>query len=1050
MKDSKFVVFYQLAKLSKCRSTSTGLILLTSFSTLLILGDVYFLDSLKQMKNSRNSFLLLYLISLGYLPLMVLSIWMNSRIALQHLQKIKESNLLLECISNISTRVLFIPLEYFIFPAKIILFSLIISDNEIMHQVENSLGYTGKVMTYGYSFFDVLICFMTTLFKVKILRIASTEQDFFYKDYSNFEVYMTIAITILGAINTSYILTSSIGDDFEMYYRLCKFPVYLALIYNFFSQMPFVLELTELYYYAALLAPSILSVISIAYSKSHQYQLLIFCVLFPMLLGVGKVLLKNFMNNINYTKTKVSLLNKRIYRRRVAVDSKLSISNFESNSEIFGHIYACKLLHCPCHELYNKFIHSKKKMISVKRATEEISIKSELGELFKQPNKNLEISSQEKIIRLTEATFMEHAFRGQTRPIEDNLLKCRWSIKYNLRLFQVLDTLKELKHSQKSMPQSFGLYCIMIEFQSRLSKIYKNKELYLNTIYVQYDNNEREIEKITIDGVDIVRALKIKNRLTKLTQKVKASFQHCLEFNEFLAQKIDALSRVHELASKSYYLAIECDRYFLKIIRTAYQNEHLHLGVYYFYLMNCRNYYSTSTELYKLFKNKLNKLIHLSDEKSLELTDQNLLYNSLIFLVDTEKQCFGKILDVYGDCSYLELSPDNLVGRSADEFIPSCLISAHKKVSKNYMNGQMSEILGDNFRRSFIKIPQKQYILACGLTIKMVPDMKYGFKAMTVCKIDWFSSTMHMILDSNGLVNGYSSNMKDIFEEPDDFLTLGIEIKLLSIQVNRKFKSLVRERRKRLTLNKYKKKNLLSTNTISSYNQVKMKEEELAGLEEMDESIHTNMTFKHKKTDEVLNIQFRVKLERVKMITLSEYYVKLSMEFINVGDIFEQKKKFLNRSFNEIESRESEIDSMANLHPPRQALWPEKTALKTPLRGSGPLLNMTDLLYESSKDNIQGTAMDTMLPRSPRNQAPSRRALSPKNQAGLQFLEIPGSNPGVHEKEMLRSPSPLLIGSKNIRDRVSKVFMPDELPKKWIQHLNINKLNYSTMKQVSH
>jgi hypothetical protein len=89
-------------------------------------------------------------------------------------------------------------------------------------------------------------------------------------------------------------------------------------------------------------------------------------------------------------------------------------------------------------------------------------------------------------------------------------------------------------------------------------------------------------------------------------------------------------------------------------------------------------------------------------------------------MIESQKQKFGTILDIYGDSRYLKVKPEMLKNKHMDCLIPQDMREAHTESCKSFVETSLSPILGE-MMYSYIKLPERDYILPVGYNIKIIP-----------------------------------------------------------------------------------------------------------------------------------------------------------------------------------------------------------------------------------------------------------------------------------------------------------------------------------------
>jgi hypothetical protein len=174
--------------------------------------------------------------------------------------------------------------------------------------------------------------------------------------------------------------------------------------------------------------------------------------------------------------------------------------------------------------------------------------------------------------------------------------------------------------------------------------------------------------------------------------------------------------------------------------------ESLHLTPYFYFLMSCINLQRSASKIFKLYKQRMLNRKNLIDEKNLEITDVNLFYHSVLFMVESSSQKFGMITDIYGDSQYLKVRPETLKNKDMEHLIPSDMREAHANSCKIFNKNTFSPVIGE-MAYSFIKLPERDYILPVGYLIKIMPSISSEFRYAVGVRYNLVDSNMYMLLN---------------------------------------------------------------------------------------------------------------------------------------------------------------------------------------------------------------------------------------------------------------------------------------------------------------
>lgn len=112
---------------------------------------------------------------------------------------------------------------------------------------------------------------------------------------------------------------------------------------------------------------------------------------------------------------------------------------------------------------------------------------------------------------------------------------------------------------------------------------------------------------------------------------------------------------------------------------------------------------------------------------------------------------------------YLKVKPESLKNKNMDCLIPNNMKFAHDKSCDIFVNSKLSPTLGDMIE-SYIKFPERDYILPVGYNIKIMPDTKNDFKYVVGVKYNRNDSNMYILLDESNQIDSFSYNMRYLFK----------------------------------------------------------------------------------------------------------------------------------------------------------------------------------------------------------------------------------------------------------------------------------------------
>lgn len=280
---------------------------------------------------------------------------------------------------------------------------------------------------------------------------------------------------------------------------------------------------------------------------------------------------------------------------------------------------------------------------------------------------------------------------------------------------------------------------------------------------------EQELKKINKVGVDTSYAFWYKEKLEKLVSLINQYISKNKKYIGLLRSQSTSLNEVNDLCIELFQLKNEITMHFEHFHSKTKSIESLHLTPYFYFLISCINLQRSASKIFKLYKQRMLNRKNLIDEKNLEITDVNLFHHSILFMVESNKQKFGTITDIYGDSRYLKVKPDSLKNKHMDCLIPSDMREPHNTSCKIFSETTLSPVIGEMLY-SFIKLPERDYILPVGYLIKIMPSIKSEFRYAIGVRYNLIDSNMYILLNKENQVDAFSYNMRYLFKEPDLYL----------------------------------------------------------------------------------------------------------------------------------------------------------------------------------------------------------------------------------------------------------------------------------------
>ncbi len=110
------------------------------------------------------------------------------------------------------------------------------------------------------------------------------------------------------------------------------------------------------------------------------------------------------------------------------------------------------------------------------------------------------------------------------------------------------------------------------------------------------------------------------------------------------------------------------------------------------------------------------------------------------------------------------------------------------------MNSTLSPILGEMIE-SYVKFPERDYILPVGYNIKVMPGVKNDFKYVVGIKYNRNDSNMYIIMNQDKNIDSFSYNMRYLFKEPEMYLDKSITLHDLCPELLEKLETVSKKRK---------------------------------------------------------------------------------------------------------------------------------------------------------------------------------------------------------------------------------------------------------------
>lgn len=878
--DSKKGYFFQsildISQQSKVDSNvfAVVLIIIKFLLITLLASDPLLLED--WMSRSLLVEILLLGMVLVYVILCILAIIFKFIISSTDPLHITESNIKANSVVTKLLGWMLLPIETVVFPFMLLLLIIIVFGDG-MSNIFSFFNSTGIIITKIAYCVLFAIVFGLTFFKLLIVRPIMPGNCSFAKVYSVYEPISQIFILSIGIIEGIQILTDV---PFTIVLQVLKNMVFALKQYTYFKELPYFEMIVERMYGRGLVLTWMFCLVNDV-TGSLQDASQIILILGPFVLVIiGYVF--DFLYNQNDLDPKQINFNT-LKKVLLIPHSSFDVSKIIHDYGVFfKHTADCKKISCKCKMLYKQLFKIKMTVAQEKAQSMESPDENEIIRLKREVLKK----STDKIFsKIDEFCLNEYLNLGHD-PFFKHYFRLVWMLKRGFIISEGLQCFKEMKSRNNSFIKKYIIFYLELELETKLKGYYFFKDLYLQRKEIVYENNEQELADINRKGIDISYAFFYKNSIKKIQGLIDVCIEKNRNFMNLLRTKNSHIKKLTSICSKVQTTTELIDLNFSYFNKRTKEVDYLHLPIYYYFLLIIKNLYRSSFLVFKDYKHRLTVQSKISMDQTLELSENNMLSNCVLFLTESNKRNFGTILDVYGDYTYLETQCKDLIGKGFEIAIPQSLVAPHLESALKLVRNPIVPLLGENVRKTFMRIPDQDYMVPAGLSIKMVPFKIFEFRFVTGIKIDCLNTKMHILIDSNGDIDCYSSNMRDMFQDPEAYLYKGVKLEDLSSELKEFIDSkLGKDKRKKKSVvgnqpPKNRRKRILSTFI------------DMSGLgkdfdlDEQDESkIKTLLKFRNRNDGTLLGTSFQLYFNKREFFMIDYSYIILTLEPIDLDQI---------------------------------------------------------------------------------------------------------------------------------------------------------------------
>ena len=782
----------------------TGVILIILYFFINTMNQVYLTDFLEISKANLTVFRTLFYMCLCYKPMMLFLLagkGISEKIETIKYKRLKK--MLVELFDEMIA-LTFKPKEFIVIPLKFIFITIFF----ISHEVRSSF-FNSKAIEYCFFTWvsiDVLLSLLFAEVKVSFMRSYSPGDGFFCKLDGFFEETLAIIIPTINLINAIKVVH---GTNDQTIQWVCFFLKALLLIFTNFvylRELPFFNKIAELVFGNSLSFYSTFFIIYGACQRDMNMTLKLWCFIAPFQVISYRYFLKRAYCVDYLDKSQKKSLKG---LKKILVDGHGYGSIEEKlydNGVLKNYLVSGKVVN-------KQYLAIWKKMINLKnRGTMPIidSYDTETASLNRGPDEyeadhaDSKVDEEEvrKVYNEIDNLILNDFIKERNRSVYSHLIKILWMLKNKIVVSEILRSLADMANKSNTVKSRFMYFYAKKQIEKTLKGYYYHKDLYFS------DKNElkskkiikieHELQKINDIGVDLSYAFFYKKGVKDMVDHIEKFIKLNKKYVSLLRAQSKSLRELNETCIHLYNLKIKIGFVFDKLHSQTKNVEVLHLTPYFYFLTKCINLHRSASKIFKEYKQRIINKKNLIDEKSMVITDVNLFHQTAMFMVESQKKGFGTILDVYGNTKYLKITPIELKGKHIDCLIVESQRTAHSEACKHFVDHDLSPLMGE-MRSSFIKLPEKDYMLKASYIFKIIPYDYSDFKFITAVRYNRIDSRMYIVLDKYNKIDCFSYNMRFLFKNSKNILDSTIPLEDLSPETHRVIEEQIRLEKELMT-----------------------------------------------------------------------------------------------------------------------------------------------------------------------------------------------------------------------------------------------------------
>lgn len=416
-----------------------------------------------------------------------------------------------------------------------------------------------------------------------------------------------------------------------------------------------------------------------------------------------------------------------------------------------------------------------------------------------------------------------------------------WTIEHKITLGALLSLLANLRDTQRLFIGDFYYLTAKKEIEKKLTEIVTNNREAFKSISrsanlnktSQKNNKEKDggknsghnghqIQRDIVEQVDISEAFFLKSQLTTLSEHIKSYSRLNIEYVDSLTLTTQDLYRRSKLVQQMYMLDCQVIGIYksIDLISTEQNFQHLVLYFYHAHINSNKHRISAKvkSDINKRFKSM--RSVYLRYLK--KVSNLNYLNECVLLMVESQRNKFGTILDIYGKTEMFLEDPFELIGASYTLFMNNSLKDFHDQLEAAIFDDNMNTHDSFNFvlsRPGFIKVPFRSIILPSMVMVRICPLQQAGFKFIVAIKPDFSDDKLYIALTSELNLDGYSSSFLNIISE--EYLKNDIGLQTMSVHVQNRISNYHQldadQNKSKIDKSKMSKKKVSSRNPIRQH-----------------------------------------------------------------------------------------------------------------------------------------------------------------------------------------------------------------------------------------